>query len=151
MEAGSLVRLGRSARSPLLVVNLYTHNEYTESDETTVATDVAKAGGSSGMSRLESQMSQMFEEMKPHARHRISGCRREKKFKHEAGLKRATLNEHMEPQVPVGKTSAAGQGIRRPGHPSQECARNAESFWMPPKSVATSAATYPSLEITEYM
>ena len=30
--------------------------EYTESDETTVATDVAEAGGSSGMSRLESQM-----------------------------------------------------------------------------------------------
>ena len=69
MEAGSVVRLGHSARSPLLVVNLYTHNEYTESDETTVATDVAEAGGSSGMSRLESQMSQMFEEMKPHARH----------------------------------------------------------------------------------
>ena len=41
MEAGSVVRLGHSARSPLLVVNLYTHNEYTESDETTVATDVA--------------------------------------------------------------------------------------------------------------
>ena len=98
MEAGSVVSLGHSARSPLLVVNLYTHNEYTESDETTVATDVAEAGGSSGMSRLESQMSQMFEEMKPHARHWISGCRREKKFKHEAGLKRATLNEHMEPR-----------------------------------------------------
>ena len=122
MEAGSLVRL---ARSPLLVVNLYTHNEYGERRDNCSYTDVAKAGGSSGMSRLESQMSQMFEEMKPHARHRISGCRREKKCKHEAGLKRATLNEHMEPQVPVGKTSAAGQGIRRPGHPSpgvrQEC------------------------------
>ena len=79
-------------------------------------------------------MSQMFEEMKPHARHRISGCRQEKKLKeHEAGLKRATLNEHMEPQVPVGKTSAAGQGIRRPGPLPQECARNAGSFWMPPR------------------
>ena len=31
----------------------------TESDETTVAIDVAEAGGSSGMSRLESLMSQM--------------------------------------------------------------------------------------------
>ena len=86
------------------------------------------------MSRLESQMSQMFEEMKPHARHWISGCRREIKFKHEAGLKRARLNEHMEPQVPVGKTSAAGQGIRRPGHPSpgvpQERVTNAGSLAM---------------------
>ena len=128
----------------------------TESDETTVATDVAKAGSSSsGMSHLESQMSQMFEEMKPHARHWISGCRREKKFKHEAGLKRATLNEHMEPQVPVGKTSAAGQGIRRPDHPSpgvrQERVTNAGSLAIGWMSVATSAATYPSLEITEYM
>ena len=71
----------------------------TESDETTVATDVAEASGSSGMSRLESQVSQMFEEMKPHARHWISGCRQEKKLKeHEAGLKRARPNEHMEPR-----------------------------------------------------
>ena len=71
-----------SARSPLLV---FIRTMSTESDETTVATDVAEAGGSSGMSRLESQkMSQRFEE--PHARRRISGCRQEKKLKeHEAG------------------------------------------------------------------
>ena len=41
MEAGSLVHLGHSARSPLLV---FIRTMGTESDKTTVATDVAEAG-----------------------------------------------------------------------------------------------------------
>ena len=36
----------------------------TESEETTVATDNAEAGGSRGTSRLELQMSKMFKDMK---------------------------------------------------------------------------------------
>eukprot|EP00731_Ephydatia_muelleri_P006520 Em0003g768a len=94
----------------------------TESDETTVATDVAEAGGSSEMSRLESQMSQMFEaraacatsDFRLPLREEIKGARGRRS-------KRAGLNEHTEPQVPV---SAVGQGIRRPGPLPQEWARS---------------------------
>ena len=43
MEAGSLVRLGHSARSPLLVLNFYTHNGYGERRDN-CSYDVAEAG-----------------------------------------------------------------------------------------------------------
>ena len=61
-------------------------------------------GGSSGMSRLESQMSQRFE-LRDEAACETLDFRLppREKFKHEAGLKRARPNEHMEPQVPACK------------------------------------------------